>query len=228
MDFSVQVPDLDDLLVDLDHVARSQIPFATAVSLRRLGLASVDRQRTELAKRFTLRNRGIPKGFTMSPMRPNKKDWPNIFVEVGAKPGFEFFKLHETGGVKRAASGRVAIPTRFVHGDRTARGAIKARLKPGSLKQARVHDARLVAKPLGAQPNLSIFYLLRERAQIKPRLGLRETVTGEVAGSYRDVFLRELTAAVASRRTRGQSLSSEHGRMLYLRKRYRVEGMIHR
>lgn len=229
MDFTVQVPDLDDLLLDLDAVARDQIPFATAVSLRRIGLAALDRQRTELAKRFTLRNRGIPRGFNMQPQRPSKKDWPNLFVEVGAKPGFEFFKLHETGGQKTAAGGgRVAIPTRFVHTDRTTRGAIRARLRPGGLQQARVHDARLVARPLPSKPRLSIFYLLRQRAEIKPRLGLRETVTSEVGGTYRDVFIRELTAAVASRRVRGQSLTSEHARLLYLRKRYRLEGIIHR
>lgn len=228
MEFSVQVPDLDDLLLDLEAVARDQIPFATAVSLRRLGLAAVDRQRTELAKRFTLRNRGIPKGFLMKPERPSKKDWPNIFVEVGAKPGFDFFKLHETGGQKTAQGGRVAIPTRFVHADRTARGAIRARLRPGRLPQRRVHNGRLVARPLPGRPKLSIFYILRERAEIKPKLGLRETVTHEVGSSYREVFIRELTAAVASRRVRGQSLSSEHARLLYLRKRYRIEGIIHR
>jgi hypothetical protein len=188
----------------------------------------VDKQRTELARRFTLRNRGIPKGFTMQPQRPNKKDWPHLFIEVGAKPGFEFFKLHETGGQKRAQDGRVAIPTTFVHSDRTARGALRARVKPGSLKQKRVHDARIVAKPLPDKPQLSIFFLLREQAQIKPRLGLLDTVSGEVSRSYRNVFIRELTAAVASRRVRGQSLSSDHGRLLYLRARYKLEGIIHR
>lgn len=227
VEFSLQVPDLDDLLLDLDRVGRSQIPFATAVSLRRLGMASVERQRAELSRRFTLRNRGIPRGFTMQPMRPSKKDWPNIFVEVGAKPGFEFFKLQETGGVKTGAGGRVAIPTRFVHGDRTSRGAIKARLKPSALKQARVHEGQLMARPLPARPKLSIFYLLRERAQIKPRLGLRETVTDEVSSSYKEIFLKELAAAVMSKRTGSRSLSSEHGRLLYLRSRYKLEGIAH-
>ena len=72
------------------------------------------------------------------------------------------------------------------------------------------------------------FFLLREQARIKPRLGLRDTVSDVVARTYRDVFIRELTAAVASRRVRGQSLSSDHGRLLYLRARYKLEGIIKR
>lgn len=90
-DVNVQVPNGPALMASLHALYRDQIPFASVVSLKRMADLSVLRARGEFPKRFTLRNRGLPRGITYEPRRgPSKRDWPNLKIAVGVDERFSF------------------------------------------------------------------------------------------------------------------------------------------
>lgn len=230
-DVRIAVPNGPALFASLNALARDQIPFASAVTFKRLAERSVDLARGRLSKRFTLRNRGLPKGIAMDPRNgPRKKDWPDLKQSVVVEPRFGFLADHEDGGKRHAKGGRrLAIPTKIVHSRmRTTRGAIKKSVRPASLREAYVEKGILQATTRKLPRGLRLFYLLRPEVRLKPRLGLRSDVFEVVGNDYGPFFQKELDAALRSRRTGSKRYSSELGRWRYLRERYRGEGMVHR
>jgi hypothetical protein len=224
----VSVPDGPQLLAGLSALAKDQVPFAAAVTLKRLAWQAVDLARAEMPKRFTLRNRGLPRGITADPPRgPNKREWPNLKMHVAITEMARFLALQETGGRKKArGGGRIAIPTLMVHKEhRTAKGKLKQIVRPEKLPDRYEIGGVLRANTNILPKGLTMFYLLRPSAQIEPRLNLRKDVGTTVAQSHDEIFAKELEAAIRSRRTGKKRYSSELGRMRYLRERYGVEGM---
>lgn len=223
----VTVPDGPRLLAGLNALALAQVPFAAAVTLKRLAWQSVDLARDRLPKRFTLRNRGMGRGITADPPRgPNKRDWPDLKMQVAIQPKSGFLVLQELGGKKRSSSGgRVAIPTLAVHKQRTKKGSLRKAVRPESLPERSEVSDVLRANSKALPRGLSIFYLLRPSAEIEPRLELRTDVESTVAENHDTIFAKELEAAIRSRRTGTARYSTELGRMRYLRERYGGEGI---
>lgn len=222
---SVTVPNGPALLNSLNALAKEQIPFASAVSLKRMAELSVRRAQGKMGERFTLRNKGVLRGIAFDPRRgPNKRDWPNLKMHVGIDERFSFLVDQELGGRKKARDGgRVAIPTEIVHKrKRTGTGKLKKMVRPGQLPDRYEVSQMLRANTRILPKGLTMFYLLRPEAKIKPRLHLREDVEETVDQTYERVFSQELTAALRSRRSGSTKYSSELGRMRYLRERSKL------
>jgi len=222
---SVTVPNGPALLSSLNALAKEQIPFASAVSLKRMADMSVQRARGKMSERFTLRNKNVPRGITYEPRRgPNKRDWPNLKMFVGIDERFSFLVQQEIGGRKKGRDGgRVAIPTLVVHkGQRTGTGKLKKLVRPSQLPDKYEVGQVLRANTKRLPRGLTMFYLLRPEAKIEPRLHLRDDVEETVEQTYDRVFSQELSAALASRRSGKKKYSSELGRMRYLRERSKL------
>lgn len=225
-DIHVTVPNGPALLSSLNALAREQIPFAGSVTMKRMAELSVRRAHQEFPKRFTLRNKGLPRGITFFPKNgPPKKDWPHGKMQVVVSERSAFLADHEEPTIRRPRSGgRLAIPTMAVHKQRTKGGKLRKSVRPESLPDKFEQREALHSAQSKLPAGLTIFYLLRKQAKIRPRLHLREDVQETVGQTYDTIFAKELTAALRSRRTGSKSYSSKLGRMRYLRERTVVEG----
>lgn len=221
---ATSAPELARAFGDL---ARKQLPFATAVALTRLAQDAQTRVRDGMASKFKLHGNRLVRGVQIK--RAEKRDWPDVRAVVGDRD--EFMVLQETGGERRAEKGggsHVAIPTKLVTSRRTSAGRPPKALKPKALlANKRAHARRIAGEAIVARltgkksatgrPEQLTYWLLRKSARIKPVFRFRETVTDTAEDRFRPVFERELTAAVKSARVRNMKLSSEYGRLLYLR-----------
>lgn len=202
------------------EMARTQIPFATAVALTKLAQLGRDAGRTRLEAEFKVRSKRVPRGLSIE--RAEKRDWPNPKAIVGHRD--EFMLLHETGGFKKPQKGarRIAIPTRVVK--RTTTGRIVKRHKPASLgSKLEERPGRFGAKRLeltsrrARKDRRRILFLLRRRVRIEPRFRLRATVNGVAAAQYGPIFTRALDAAMRSARVRAGKFTSAEGKTFFNR-----------
>ena len=115
----------------LDQVGRRQLPFAFAKTLNQtmkaVGKYTVART---YPRAFDVRNKGFFKAamFTKDAVRWATK----TKLRVSARDRFDWgnLQLHATGGTKRARSGRIAIPSRYVGSRRLKSGRVKDALLP--------------------------------------------------------------------------------------------------
>jgi hypothetical protein len=107
----------------LDQVGKKQLPFAFAKTLNQtmkaVGKYTVART---YPRSFDVRNKGFFKAamFTKDAVRWATK----TKLRVSARDRFRRgnLQLHTTGGTKRARSGRIAIPSRYVGSRRQTKG----------------------------------------------------------------------------------------------------------
>lgn len=118
---------------DLDRIARRQMPFATALALTRLAQDGQEATQAQLNKVFELRNpKRLKKGVRIKPAR--KQDFQRGTIHSEVFDIDPFMALQETGGTKKATSGMLAIPDRFIHTTkRGTTGSIRKRWKPKTL-----------------------------------------------------------------------------------------------
>lgn len=198
----------------LRRLARSQLPIATAQALTAVAQKARDEQRSEMPRRFKIRNRRVIQGITIQ--RAEKADWPKTFALIGTRDAF--IARFEQGGVQRPIAGRArgagparfAIPTRVVAARRTAGGRIPASLKPRRIiaRGGRISTStgssgegiwikRKRRKTLGG---LTRAFVLRRSIKLKKRLELADTVEAVARRTYARVFEEKIRKAIASRR----------------------------
>lgn len=154
-------------------LAHDQLPFATAVALTRVAQDARDKERLQLGRTFTLRNRRrVEMGIQIN--RAEKKDWPRCKAEVGLRD--DFMAKHVTGGEKAPKPGKrhVAIPTRIVK--RGPSGGVILREKPSAIRRRPggfVTDEKGTPTGNESKPGAG---LIRER--VDARLEARQQVEG--------------------------------------------------
>lgn len=184
---------------DFEAIRTKQIPFATAVALTRTARDANEAVRASLTKNFTIRSKGLLRGWRVEPAR--KKDWPNVRAGVGSKDGF--WLLHETGGTKRAKSGTIAIPTKAVK--RTKAGRVVASMRPSPLiEKGRAFPTKssIEKAKAGRKDRRRVLFFRRKKVRIRPTLGASKTVLKSTRNAYGEHFERELRVAVRSARVR--------------------------
>lgn len=201
---------------DFEAIRTKQIPFATAVALTRTARDANEAVRASLTKNFTIRSKGLIKGWRIDPAR--KKDWPNCQAGVGSKDAF--WLLHESGGTKRAKSGTIAIPTKLVK--RTKAGRVPPSLRPSPLidkgKAYPEKTAILKSKAKRSDGRRTLF-LRRKKVRIRPALGAGKTVLASTRHAYGEHFEREMRVAIKSASGQQGKFTEAQGRFFYLRAR---------
>lgn len=199
---------------DFEGIRKKQIPFATAVALTRTARDANEAVRESLPKKFTIRSKGLLKGWRVEPAR--KKDWPNCQAGVGSKDAF--WLLHERGGTKRAKSGTIAIPTKAVK--RTKAGRVQKSQRPSPLiEKGRAFPTKTTIEKskAGRKDRRRLLFFRRKSVRIKKGLGAGKTVLTSTRKVYGTHFERELRAAMKSHRVREGSFTGEQGRAFYLK-----------
>lgn len=189
----------------LEALADKQLPFATALALTRTARLARDRLRSEMPLHFKIRNPNVT--LAVQYKAASKRDHPPKAL-VHTQPWAGFLTLHVTGGTKRAAGGRVAVPTRIVL--RTARGTVKREVRPRPLRSSEGLEERtleqrgriVVHGVKSAPPGLSFFYTLVRGAKIAKAWPFAETVQTVVREQFAPEFRKALDQAIASAGTR--------------------------
>ncbi|MFP6705496.1 MAG: hypothetical protein VCE75_05565, partial [Alphaproteobacteria bacterium] len=116
----------------LDQVGRKQLPFAFAKTLNQT-MKAVEKYTVARTypRAFDVRNKGFFKAAMFNPKHSVR--WATkTKLRVSARDRFDRgnLQLHTTGGTKRARSGRMAIPSRYVGSRRLKSGKVKPALLP--------------------------------------------------------------------------------------------------
>lgn len=150
-----------------------QLPFAIARALTVTARDVQDEVRNNLTQRFTLRNNWVRQGIQIQ--RATKQNLESMVFSRDA-----FMGLQEVGGAKSPLGNYLAVPTSLVR--RTPKDMIRKADRPKSLgNKAEVIEfmgrkwLALKRSRKGRNKNdLRLMYLLVPRADIEPRLKLRD------------------------------------------------------
>ena len=115
----------------LDQVGKKQLPFAFAKTLNQTMKAV---QKYTVARTypraFDVRNRAFFKASMFTGTAVKRATKTNLWVSARDRFDRGNLQLHATGGTKRARSGRIAIPSRFIKGRRALKGKVPKNLRP--------------------------------------------------------------------------------------------------
>ena len=192
----------------LDQVGRKQLPFAFAKTLNQTmkAVAKYTVART-YPRAFDVRNKGFFKAamFTKDAVRWATK----TKLRVSARDRFDRgnLQLHTTGGTKRARSGRIAIPSRYVGSRRLKSGRVKDALLPrtvvntpkGFIDRDGPRDAIYQRYGRGGK-QVRLLYVLHRSAKIPKRFRFyedAERITRQVSPK---LFARNFAHAVKTAR----------------------------
>lgn len=150
-----------------------QLPFAIARALTVTARDVQDEVRNNLTQRFTLRNNWVRQGIQIQ--RATKQNLESIVFSRDA-----FLGLHELGGAKSPLGNYLAVPTSLVR--RTPKDMIRKADRPKSLGdkveiiefRGRKWLALKRSRKGRNKTELRLMYLLVPRADIEPRLKLRD------------------------------------------------------
>jgi hypothetical protein len=150
-----------------------QLPFAIARALTVTARDVQDEVRNNLAQRFTLRNNWVRQGIQIQ--RATKQNLESIVFSRDA-----FMGLQELGGAKSPLGNYLAVPTSLVR--RTPKDMIRKSDRPKSLGdkvgiiefRGRKWLALKRSRKGRNKTELRLMYLLVPRADIEPRLKLRD------------------------------------------------------
>lgn len=198
---------LPELYKYLDKAARTQVPFASAVSLTRLAQAGQARYRSELPKKFTLRSTWTARGILIKPAR--RADWPRQYSMVGSRD--DYMAMQEEGGTKRPRKGPLlSFPgVRFARKLRGSTGRIPHSRRPKQLlaKPKKYYRTRLrsgveaILLRRGSRNDTTrdrVVYIFGRDATIRPRADFRPTVAKRAQELYGPIFDRALRQALAT------------------------------
>jgi len=193
----------------LDQVGRKQLPFAFAKTLNQTMKAVQKYTVARTCPRaFNVRNKGFFKAamFTKDAVRWATK----TKLRVSARDLFDRgnLQLHTTGGTKRARSGCIAIPSRYVGSRRLKSGRVKDALLPrtvvntpkGFIDRDGPRDAIYQRYGRGGK-KVRLLYVLNRSARIRKRFCFyedAERITRQVSPK---LFARNFAHAVKTARS---------------------------
>ncbi len=208
-------------------LAREHMPFVRAVTLTRIAQAARDAHRASLPRRFTIRNRRVLTSTVAVPAR--KADYPREASAVAVRDAW--LAQHEKGGDKLPAPGRQFVAVKARQLPRGVSGRVPKSLKPGALlsrkggafyvdqrgyltargprargpgRRRRAHGPPTRDQAIAEQlaERLRVFYYLKRRTRLKPRLGLEDTAREIVRTRAARLGERELARATREIRHR--------------------------
>jgi hypothetical protein len=189
--------ELQPWLRAMNHLGKSQLPYATASTLSSLAIGAQKDVRRAMPGIFDLTSKKAQNSIRIQ--KAKKSDWPHPYSIVGSKA--EFAALQETGGVKRPKGGRMlAIPTRL--SKPKGRPVTKARRPRAVIEKGTARftsDRKSIRRIYKRKPDPVLFFL-RRQARVKPRFGFEQLVEDSVRRRAQPTFNRAMRHALAGRR----------------------------
>ncbi len=172
----------------LSQIANRQIPFAIAKSLTNIAQKSQEEVRQQIRERFFIRKKSG--GFESSiRIKPTTKT--NLTAEVYTFAAFA--ALQQTGGIKKAKDGRLAIPSY------QSINQVKKRSDSNSPSTYLAGDAFKIQTKSGQEviaqrkgKELKILYFLRKSAQVDKKLDMIEITTKTIKNRFDEVLQKNL------------------------------------
>lgn len=178
-----------DAKEELSRISTKQIPFAIAKTLTNVAQKSQIEVRKNIREKFFIRKKS---GGFESSIRIKPATKTNLTAEVYTMAAFA--ALQQTGGIKKAKDGRLAIPSY------QAISQVKKRSDSNSPSHYLAGDAfkiktksgdEMIAQRKGKE--LKILYFLRKNAHVDKKLDMIETVVKTVKEGFDSKFRANLT-----------------------------------
>ena len=164
----------------LSNIAKKQIPFAVAKTLTNIAQKSQNEVRNSIKEKFFIRKKS---GGFESSIRIKPATKTNLTAEVYTMAAFA--ALQQTGGIKKAKDGRLAIPSY------QAINQVKKRTDSNSPSSYLAGDAFKIKTKSGAEAiaqrkgkEFKILFFLRKSADIDKRLDMIEITTNTVKDRF--------------------------------------------
>ncbi len=176
---------------NLRQIATKEIPFAVAKTLTQIAQQSQAEVRKSIKEKFFIRKKsgGFESSIRIKPATKTK-----LTAEVYTMAAFA--ALQQTGGIKKAKDGRLAIPAY------QAINQVKKRSDANSPSSYLAGDAFKIKTKSGSEAiaqrkgkELKILYFLRKRAEIEKRLDMIEVTTKTVRENFDIKFEENLEMA---------------------------------
>jgi hypothetical protein len=165
---------------ELASIAKKQIPFAVAKTLTNIAQKSQEEVRKNIREKFFIRKKS---GGFESSIRIKPATKTNLTAEVYTMAAFA--ALQQTGGIKKAKDGRLAIPSY------QAISQVKKRSDSNSPSSYLAGDAFKIKTKSGAEAivqrkgkEFKILFFLRKSAQVDKKLDMIEITTNTVKDRF--------------------------------------------
>ena len=171
---------------ELASIAKKQIPFAVAKTLTNIAQKSQDEVRKNIREKFFIRKKS---GGFESSIRIKPATKTNLTAEVYTMAAFA--ALQQTGGIKKAKDGRLAIPSYQSINQvkkRSDSNSPSTYLAGDAFKMKTKSGQEVIAQRKGKE--LKILYFLHKSADIDKRFDMIEITTKTV----KDRFDAQLSA----------------------------------
>lgn len=178
----------DKATENLKQIATKQIPFVVAKTLTQIAQQSQQEVRKNIKEKFFIRKKsgGFESSIRIKPATKTK-----LTAEVYTMAAFA--ALQQTGGIKKAKDGRLAIPAY------QAINQVKKRSDSNSPSTYLAGDAFKIKTKTGAEAiaqrkgkELKILYFLRKSAEIDKRLDMIEITTTTTHTNFGHTFKSNL------------------------------------
>lgn len=165
---------------ELAFIAKKQIPFVIAKTLTQIAQKAQQEVRNSIKERFFIRKKsgGFESSIRIKPATKN-----NLTAEVYTLAPFA--ALQQTGGIKKAKDGRLAIPSY------QNIGQVKKRSDNNSPSSYLARDAFKIKTSSGKEvivsrtgKDLKVLYFLQSTAQVDKRLDMVEITTKTVIQGF--------------------------------------------
>lgn len=200
--------DIAGLVLALDDIGKSQIPFAIAQTLNTLAFDGQRIAIQELAESLDIKTKWVTSGIQVN--KADKRDYPKAYSEVGIEEKRAFIIDHIIGNAQRKAKGasRVAVPR---VGQRGGTGRIskskrvstvlnrKGKNRAFVIKGAGENKAYLVRRKGSARYPLEILYAFKNTVTVRGgAFNFEQPVEQYARRNYSKVFGHQLGKAIRS------------------------------
>lgn len=179
----------DDLATNhIREIAKNQIPFLVAKSLTDTAKKSQEEVRKNIRDKFFIRKKS---GGFESSIRIKPANKRNLTAEVYTFAAFA--SLQQTGGIKKAKDGRLAIPNYQAINEvkkRSSSNSPSTYLAGDAFKMRTKSGQEVIAQRDGK--NLKILYFLKKQADVSKRLDMVETTVETVKTNFPLMFRNNL------------------------------------
>ena len=182
----------DKATENLRQIATKQIPFVVAKTLTQIAQQSQQEVRKNIREKFFIRKKsgGFESSIRIKPATKTK-----LTAEVYTMAAFA--ALQQTGGIKKAKDGRLAIPSY------QGINQVKKRSDANSPPHYLAGDAFKIKTKSGAEAiaqrkgkELKILFFLRKSADIDKRLDMIEITTNTVKDHFDRKFIKNLDEVI--------------------------------
>ncbi len=182
---------------ELANIAKKQIPFAVVKTLTNIAQKSQEEVRKNIREKFFIRKKS---GGFESSIRIKPANKSTLTAEVYTMAAFA--ALQQTGGIKKAKDGRLAIPSYQAISQvkkRTDSNSPSTYLAGDAFKMKTKSGGEVIAKRSGKE--FKILYFLNKSANIDKKLDMIEITTKTVQDCFDGQFRANLSDALNKKGT---------------------------